>query len=292
MFLSIITPTFNRRHTLGICYQSLLNQTDDDFEWIIIDDGSTDGTEKLVNDFIAEKRLSISYFRQANGGKHRAHNVGVMQAQGELCVCLDSDDALAPMAVETAKLVWKGRKKTNAIGIFAKRGDFKEHKPICSSLPKNVYSSTMLDLQQKYNFSGDSVLFFSTELLQEHLFREFPGECFLPEDSLYVVLDDYGEMILVDQVLYYCEYLKDGLTSNYSSLLKNNPLGTSYCYYQRAIRSNTLKDKLHNMIISKAFLRISEQQSSYSMDKCRIIQMISNIISPIYITMRIKRKRA
>lgn len=98
--LTIFTPTYNRAHLLPNLYQSLLNQKRVDFEWLIVDDGSTDGTEELVNQWIEEAVLTIRYFRKENSGKHTAINKGVQLAKGELFLIVDSDDVLAENALK------------------------------------------------------------------------------------------------------------------------------------------------------------------------------------------------
>lgn len=97
--LTIFTPTFNRAHTLPRLYESLLKQTDHNFEWLIVDDGSKDDTEEIVKTF-SEEHFKIRYIKQENGGKHIATNVGLKSAQGDLFTVLDSDDWFYPDAVE------------------------------------------------------------------------------------------------------------------------------------------------------------------------------------------------
>lgn len=92
MKFTIFTPTYNRKELLKKLYVSLQNQTFKDFEWLIVDDGSNDGTNELVKDFLKEKKLDIKYFFKENGGKQRAYNFALEKAQGELFICLDSDD--------------------------------------------------------------------------------------------------------------------------------------------------------------------------------------------------------
>ena len=282
MFLSIITPTYNRAYTLTRLYSSLVNQTDQDFEWVIINDGSTDNTEELINQFNEEGKIPIRYLSQSNGGKQRAHNKGVSVSLGELCICVDSDDALSLDAVETAKKIWAEADDKRHIGILAKRGDFDSHKPLCGDWPDELHECTMIELQEKFGFSGDTALFFQTKLMKKHYFQQFKDEKFVPEDSLYAELDNYGNMLLVKAVIYYCEYLPDGLTANYRQLLLDNPMGTSYCYYRRMLRSSDIKNKLKNAIISQAFLAQAGRKAEYKCDKQRLYFAIGAIGAPIY----------
>ena len=282
MFLSVITPTYNRAHTLGRCYESLCGQTDKDFEWIVVDDGSADNTKELINSFITENKIIIRYFYKENGGKSRAHNLGVKNAEGELCLCLDSDDALTLNAVECSKQIWKTRTDTSVIGILAKRGNFIDGTPLCTDWPENLKQCEMMILQEKYNFSGDTALFFVTKMMQGHYFKEFEGEKFIPEDSLYAELDEMGQMLLSKEVLYYCEYLEGGLTSNYRQLLRSNPMGTAYCYYRRMLAARRLSSKIKNAIISESYLSLAGRKAEYKKEKGKFFLSIAKIAVTFY----------
>ena len=99
ILLTIFTPTFNRAHTLVRLYEGLLKQTEKVFEWLIVDDGSTDGTKNLVEGFIQERKLNIRYFYQENQGKHIAINKGVSEARGNYFLTIDSDDYLLELSL-------------------------------------------------------------------------------------------------------------------------------------------------------------------------------------------------
>jgi len=101
--ITILTPTYNRKHTLRRAYDSLINQTNKDFEWLVIDDGSKDDTKELIDEFISENKITIKYFFKENGGKHTALNFGTNKAKGELVLILDSDDYLSNDAIELVK---------------------------------------------------------------------------------------------------------------------------------------------------------------------------------------------
>ena len=107
MLLTVCTPTYNRAHTLPRLYESLVRQTSQDFEWLVVDDGSTDNTRELVDGWVAEGRIRIRYVYKENGGKPSAHNLGVRLAAGELFFCVDSDDYLTDNAVELILSAWE-----------------------------------------------------------------------------------------------------------------------------------------------------------------------------------------
>ena len=105
--LTIFTPAYNRAHTIDRTYQSLIRQTCKDFLWLIVDDGSTDGTKKLVEGWIRENKIPISYIYQENQGMHGAHNTAYKNITTELNTCIDSDDWMPDMKLAVnAKLLW------------------------------------------------------------------------------------------------------------------------------------------------------------------------------------------
>ena len=109
MKISVITPSYNRGHLLKRCYESLCRQELTDFEWIVVDDGSTDNTRQIVESFRKENKICVRYIYQKNAGKHSAHNTGAKNAAGELFVCLDSDDYFPDNALARAWSLWATR---------------------------------------------------------------------------------------------------------------------------------------------------------------------------------------
>lgn len=283
MLISVITPTYNRAYILHQAYQSLKDQTYKNFEWIIVDDGSTDNTQKRVQLFIDDNILNILYIKQENGGKHRAHNIAVKHAKGELIVCLDSDDALSVNALQRSIDLWAERSNDETIGILARRGNFKDHKAICSELPLHLEYATMSDLRDKYKFKGDTILFFRSALLKKYLFNEFCNENFMSENNLYVELDKHGKMILSNDILYYCNYLEDGLTSRFHQLLYKNPKGAADTYYKMAIFSKSITAALKYSIIAHVYLSLVKNKDELIFDNKRGLMMIGKICVPLFL---------
>ena len=122
--ITLFTPTYNRAYVLETLYRSIQRQTFRDFEWIVVDDGSTDNTEDLVNSWMEEKNFfPIRYYKQANGGKCRAINWGLDLAEGELFFIMDSDDYLTDDAMETV-VKWESTiaGKQGYCGVAGNRG--------------------------------------------------------------------------------------------------------------------------------------------------------------------------
>ena len=116
--ITIFTPAYNRAHTIGRTYQSLCRQTCKDFEWLVVDDGSTDGTQQLVEGWIAENKIPIRYIYQENQGMHGAHNTAYRNIDTPLNTCIDSDDYMPDDAVEKILRCWQQRGSDHVAGII------------------------------------------------------------------------------------------------------------------------------------------------------------------------------
>lgn len=104
--LTVFTPTYNRAYIIKNVYDSLVLQTEKNFEWLVIDDGSSDNTEELIKSLIEEKKIHIRYEKKENGGQHTALNRAIEEARGKMLMIVDSDDYLKPNAVERV-LYWE-----------------------------------------------------------------------------------------------------------------------------------------------------------------------------------------
>lgn len=255
--ITIFTPSYNRANTLPRLYGSLLRQTSSDFCWLIIDDGSTDSTEDLVSNWIAEKAVPIEYYKQENQGKSMAHNKGVEMTRTELFVCVDSDDYLAENAVEEIAECWKNAQEGD-VGILA----FKATKEGPVTKTKNGVTGQRTTLKGAYDhlgLIGDTMLIFRTVTIQKYRFPHFEGEKFVPEGYLYDQIDQDGRMILLEKLLYICEYLDGGYTSNMAKLLKNNPCGYLAFINQRLRIDKTAKEKFLDSVRYVAMAKVHKE---------------------------------
>ena len=221
--ITVITPTYNRKHTISKCYDSLVNQTNKDFEWIIVDDGSTDNTKELIDRYIKENKIKIKYIFKKNGGKHTALNVGTKEAKGELIIILDSDDYLDDKAVEYVEQYWKKYKNNKKLcGItFIKEIE----NPFYKVKPFSEKISNMIEYKYNENNPTDMCEIIRTDLLKKYPYPEFEGEKFLSEVIVSGEISKKYDMVYVPKVICYCKYLEDGLSKNWFKLVVNSPMG-------------------------------------------------------------------
>jgi glycosyltransferase involved in cell wall biosynthesis len=175
---SVFTPTFNRAHTLPRVCQSLEAQTYRDFEWLVLDDGSTDETRALVEGWQREASFPIRYIWQENSGKHLAVNQGVQEARGELFLIFDSDDACVPEALERFKSHWDSipaHERREFTGVTCLAQDL-EGKVIGDRFPIDPLDSNSLEIRHKYKVKGEKWGFHRTEVLRGFPYPEVVGE--------------------------------------------------------------------------------------------------------------------
>ena len=228
--ITIMTPTYNRAYILPEVYESLKKQTCFDFEWIIVDDGSSDDTENLVGSWLKEENpFSILYEKQPNGGKHRAVNRGVQMAKYDYFLILDSDDQLTKNAVE---LIHSWIDQIKDLEGFAGVAGLKGSETAAvGGTPKAPYIDATNQERQKYGLMGDKAEIYKTEIMRKYPFPEFPGENFIRENAAWdrISLDGL-KLRWFSKVIYLCEYLADGLTQNTNTdTYAKNFQGYLYC---------------------------------------------------------------
>jgi len=233
--ITVFTPTFNRAYILPILYESLLKQSCKDFEWLVIDDGSTDGTEKLFNDWIKESQIAIRFYRVSNGGKHRAINKGVKLAKGNLFFIVDSDDKLCPDALKFICDKYEFIKyDPRFCGLAGSRGTPQGHR-IGGYFPSSPIDANALNFRLKHKIKGDMAEVFCTEILKKYPFPEFKDENFCPEALIWNRIALKYQMRWFSDIIYITEYLPDGLTAKIIKLRHDAPQA-SMLYYSELYR--------------------------------------------------------
>ena len=230
MMFTIFTPTYNRGNLLTRLYQSLLDQKSRDFEWLIVDDGSTDDTAAIVQAFIDEKKIDVCYYKKENGGKHTAYNYALDLARGKWFLCVDADDLLHKDALTKISVAVSGL--STDTGIIAYKEDMQGNR-LSAAFPQDVDSCKISELSLKYHCPGEFSLVLPRELAAQYKFPVFPPERFVGESVIYDRIDEVCDWMLLPEVITVCEYQPDGYSSNFAKLMKQNPSGFCLYFLQR-----------------------------------------------------------
>ncbi len=246
MLLTIFTALYNRKAFLSRVYESLKRQSCHDFEWLVVDDGSTDSPEELIQTWInQEKAFPIRFFQKENGGKHTATNLALEKAAGDFFLFLDSDDYLTDHALslisqwienlppdfEQKKFLGVSGQKINSDGDYLLWKTTNDGRQIpYGGMPNfdHTLTCTIIERSELYHMRGDCCEVFCTDVLKQYPFPIFPGERFLAEDAIYSPLSKDGWMIEYHkEPLEVCEYQIQGLSFDVEKFLRN-PKGWGY----------------------------------------------------------------
>ena len=257
--ITVLTATYNRAHLLPDLYQSLCRQTSKAYEWVIIDDGSEDGTKELVSKWLQKDNgFTIRYSFVLNGGKNRAINFGVKQVETPFTMIVDSDDYLTDDAIEylTEKLDDIISEEILA-GIAGLRGISKDESLNKLDFKRDSYVLANNLERKDYGLDKDACEVYRTDLLRSHPFEVWEGEKFVPEEIVWnqLALEGYS-LRWYNRVTCIVRYQEEGLTKGSWELLKKNPMGYASLYRQRIGLSKSWKDKFNNNVqmIALSFL--------------------------------------
>ena len=214
MMITVLTPTFNRGGLQSL-WDSLQKQTVKEFEWLVVDDGSTDGTKDLITKLQEKSDFPIRYIYKSNGGKHTALNGGIQTICSELIFIVDSDDCVTDDAVESILKIHKKYRSQNNICGYAFLRAFPDGKVNGKKFNVDEKIGSYIDVRVNGDDTGaDKAEVFKTHCLKEFPFPEYPNEKFLGEDLVWVRMARKYEMVHINKAIYVGNYLEDGLTNN------------------------------------------------------------------------------
>ena len=228
-------------------------QTSQDFVWQIVDDGSTDGTDVLIQSYIDEGKIKINYCWKENGGKASAINHSLEITNTPFWLCLDSDDYLFPNAVEQILAACEHIRDDEKIcGVFAVRSDVNGKPMTGKDIPGDIEFATQSDIRFRYRVEPEYAQIYKSEIVKKFCFPQYPGERFMTESWMQDQIDQIYQFKIIHGTIMACEYLPDGYTHNYYQLIKRNPRGFLDFYAQRIELYKILKPRLTAAIMYNA----------------------------------------
>ncbi len=235
--VTVFTPAYNRAYIIKALYDSLCRQSDRDFEWLVVNDGSSDNTEELIQKFIKEDKIAIRYFHQENAGKHIAINKGVAEAKGELFFIVDSDDYLTEDAVTTLKSLYAGIKDDDRFAGVSGTRITPEGKRIGGDLPFETLDCSIIEFACIHGYTGDMAEAYKTDVLRQFTFPHVEGERFCPESLVWNRIGQKYQLHYANKGIYVCEYLPDGLTASIVRVRMKSPM-LATMFYSEQIKLN------------------------------------------------------
>ena len=257
--LTILTATYNRAHLLPDLYRSLCRQTSKDFVWVVMDDGSLDGTRELIANWANEMRLvengfDIQYYYQSNGGKDRAINTGVAHISTPYTMIMDSDDYLTDDAVDFLTDCLSEIKDDDSFaGISGWRAIENKSSQCVSVESLNHLQTDYVDatnLERKgLGIEKDCCEVYRTDLLKSHPFKVWAGEKFTPEEVVWnqLALEGY-KLRWFNKVTCIVRYQEEVLTKDSWNLYRKNPMGYAMMFDHRLLYSHGWREKVQNVI--------------------------------------------
>lgn len=244
--VTVYTPTYNRAFCLHQVYESLLKQDSKDFSWLIIDDGSTDNTKELVEQWLEQNKFEIRYIYKTNGGMLSAHNSAHALLDTEICVCIDSDDFVPDGGIQKIISIWNEYRSDESIAGIVGLDCYKNGKIIGDSFSKTNVKAKYHELSK---VKGDKKFVYRSSAIREFgPYPVFEGEKFPAQDYLYRKIDSKYDLIASNEVFCVVEYLPDGNSFNKISSYLKNPNGFMMYRVFRMETEASMKEKLRHAV--------------------------------------------
>ena len=247
--LTVFTPTYNRAHLLPRVYESLKSQTSTDFIWLLVDDGSTDDTKSLVEQWQLENRVEIVYIYKKNEGMHSGHNTAYNNIKTPFNVCIDSDDYMPPHAVEVIIRATDKIKDDPSFSGIIGLDALEKGSLIGTKIPDHLEKVKLNELYLLHGVTGDKKLVYKTALMKQvPAYPIFEGEKFVPLDYKCLLLDQQYDLLPVNEVLVIVEYQEDGSSKNMLKQYRRHPKGFAFSRLSRIKYGVTYKERFKNAI--------------------------------------------
>lgn len=246
--LTVFTPTFNRKNLLPRLYKSLTSQSNMNFIWMIIDDGSTDGTEELVKIWQQDKKLEILYFYKENEGMHSAHNWAYDRITTPWNTCIDSDDKMPNNAVQIIIDTITDLNDHSIECIVGLDSDF-TGVVLGTTFPIGYDKVKINQFMKTFKITGDKKFVFTTSIMKKiEAYPLFKNEKLVPLNYKYLLAEEVIFFKPLNEILCHVEYQEDGSTKNMLKQYRRNPRGFAFSRINRINYGVTVRERFKNAV--------------------------------------------
>lgn len=232
MKITVFTPSYNRARLIHRVYDSLVSQSFRDFEWLIIDDGSSDNTEAVVDKFSREADFPIRYFKRENRGKARSINDALELACGEFFLVFDSDDWCTSDALEKFIGTWNGLEKPDEYCAVSALKGYSHDEIVGEDYSRMRRFGESYVHRFSLQIKGDKWEFIKTAVHREFLYELADGERYQAPEYAWLAMGKSYKTIFLDEILGVVEYQEDGISKNNLKHRVGSPL-SAYRFYRR-----------------------------------------------------------
>lgn len=277
--LTVFTPAYNRADLLTRCYESMCKQTNKNFIWMIVDDGSTDNTREISESWVKNtKDFQVIYIYKENGGLHTAYNTAIANIDTELCVCIDSDDFMPDNAVELILDFWKKNGSDKYAGIVGL--DFDMDGNVIGDMLPDIKSVNLIGLfTGKYNIvNGDRTNVVRTELYKKYApMKVFKGEKNFNPHYMHLQISEEYDFLVLNENLRFVDYQETGMTNSMLKQYRSSP--NSFAEIRKlylSFKDTSLKFKIkHSIHLASSCILAKKTMSSIKDNPYKLLSVIA-----------------
>ena len=277
--LTVFTPAYNRADLLTRCYESMCKQTNKNFIWMIVDDGSTDNTREISESWVKNtKDFQVIYIYKENGGLHTAYNTAIANIDTELCVCIDSDDFMPDNAVGLILDFWKKNGSDKYAGIVGL--DFDMDGDVIGDMLPDIKSVNLIGLfTGKYNIvNGDRTNVVRTELYKKYApMKVFKGEKNFNPHYMHLQISEEYDFLVLNENLRFVDYQETGMTNSMLKQYRSSP--NSFAEIRKlylSFKDTSLKFKIkHSIHLASSCILAKKTMSSIKDNPYKLLSVIA-----------------
>ena len=277
--LTVFTPAYNRADLLTRCYESMCKQTNKNFIWMIVDDGSTDNTREISESWVQNtKDFQVIYIYKENGGLHTAYNTAIANIDTELCVCIDSDDFMPDNAVGLILDFWKKNGSDKYAGIVGL--DFDMDGNVIGDMLPDIKSGNLIGLfTGKYNIvNGDRTNVVRTELYKKYApMKVFKGEKNFNPHYMHLQISEEYDFLVLNENLRFVDYQETGMSNSMLKQYRSSP--NSFAEIRKlylSFKDTSLKFKIkHSIHLASSCILAKKTMSSVKDNPYKLLSVIA-----------------